>query len=412
MKNTLMKYWLCQILGWGGWMVWNLAFVFFFTFTPDFYFKGERKIYFLLGLLVQFVWFILATHSLRAVLKKIKWIEFPTNKIIVVFVVGVLATGLVGYYGARFTVQATGASLSQYEKREGKKVAIEMEKKQGLTGDYYAHFNQPITDSTNYKKALRIKMNTGWYRDTKGAWKYQNFLGGRFWWDLAFSFILVALWLSIYIVWHYLLRNQKAELDKLELEKTVKELELKTIKSHINPHFIFNSLNSIRALVEENPGRARTAITELSNILRSSLHMEKMETVSLEKELNIVKDYLALEQMRFEERLKVNFDIQESTLDSPVPPMMLQTLVENAIKHGISKRIEGGIINIISTFKEDTLVILVQNSGRIEADGNEGFGLASTRNRLKILYGDKAGFVVSNLDDEMVQAKIVLPAYK
>ncbi|MCW5913300.1 MAG: histidine kinase [Chitinophagaceae bacterium] len=287
-----------------------------------------------------------------------------------------------------------------------------MEKKQGLTGDYYAHFNQPITDSTNYKKALRIKMNTGWYRDTKGAWKYQNFLGGRFWWDLAFSFILVALWLSIYIVWHYLLRNQKAELDKLELEKTVKELELKTIKSHINPHFIFNSLNSIRALVEENPGRARTAITELSNILRSSLHMEKMETVSLEKELNIVKDYLALEQMRFEERLKINFDIQESTLDSPVPPMMLQTLVENAIKHGISKRIEGGIINIISTFKGDTLEILVQNSGRIEADGNEGFGLASTRNRLKILYGDKAGFVVSNLDNDMVQAKIVLPAYK
>ncbi len=103
-------------------------------------------------------------------------------------------------------------------------------------------------------------------------------------------------------------------------ESLVKELELKTIKSHINPHFIFNSLNSIRALVDENPERARRAITELSNILRSSMQTEKLETVPLEQELNIVKDYLSLEQMRFEERLKVDFDIDEDTLSQPIPP--------------------------------------------------------------------------------------------
>jgi LytS/YehU family sensor histidine kinase len=120
----------------------------------------------------------------------------------------------------------------------------------------------------------------------------------------------------------------------------VKELELQTIKAHINPHFIFNSLNSIRALVDENPERARKAVTELSNILRSSLQSDKMETVSLQKELSIVKDYLALEYMRFEDRLKIVYDIDEDTLDRPVPPMMLQTLVENAIKHGISKQMD------------------------------------------------------------------------
>ena len=115
------------------------------------------------------------------------------------------------------------------------------------------------------------------------------------------------------------------------MEALVKSLELNTIKAHINPHFIFNALNSIRALIDENPQRARNAITELSNILRSSMQTEKMETVPFERELNIVKDYLALENMRFEDRLKVEYDIDEDTLNQPVPPMMLQTLVENAI---------------------------------------------------------------------------------
>jgi len=99
-------------------------------------------------------------------------------------------------------------------------------------------------------------------------------------------------------------KSRKEQLDRIRLESEVKELELKTIKSHINPHFIFNALNSIRALVDENPERARTAITELSNILRSSMQADKQETAPLEHELNIVKDYLELEYIRFEDRLK------------------------------------------------------------------------------------------------------------
>jgi LytS/YehU family sensor histidine kinase len=198
-------------------------------------------------------------------------------------------------------------------------------------------------------------------------------------------------------------------LNRLSLEKTVKELELKTIKSHINPHFIFNSLNSIRALVDENPKRARTAITELSNILRSSLHVEKMETVPLEKELDIVKDYLGLEQMRFEERLKVEWDIDEETLGQPIPPMMLQTLVENAIKHGISKRINGGIIKIISRFTDKNFELIVQNTGSLEVKTNEGFGFTSTRDRLKFLCNGNAYFKVEEIESGKVQSKIVMP---
>ncbi len=134
---------------------------------------------------------------------------------------------------------------------------------------------------------------------------------------------LILVWNLIYFIYHYVESNRRQQLDTLRLEAMVKSLELKTIKSHINPHFIFNALNSIRALVDENPERARTAITELSNILRSSMQAEKLETVPLQQELDIVKDYLALEHMRFEERLKIEMDIDENTLNQPIPPMML-----------------------------------------------------------------------------------------
>jgi sensor histidine kinase YesM len=132
--------------------------------------------------------------------------------------------------------------------------------------------------------------------------------------------IFLTVWLLIYYAYHYFERVNRQQVDTHRLNAVVKDLELKTIKSHINPHFIFNALNSIRALVDENPERARKAITELSNILRNSMQAEKMETVPLENELNIVRDYLALEQMRFEERLKVDFEIDEDTLDQPGHP--------------------------------------------------------------------------------------------
>ncbi|MCW3089184.1 MAG: sensor histidine kinase [Ferruginibacter sp.] len=224
------------------------------------------------------------------------------------------------------------------------------------------------------------------------------------------NFFLLFIWNLLYYTFHYVERTRRQEVDTLKLQSLVKELELKTIKSHINPHFIFNALNSIRALVDENPSRARTAITELSNILRSSMQTEKMETVPLERELNIVKDYLALEKMRFEERLNIEMDIDEDTLEQPVPPMMLQTLVENAIKHGISKKVDGGTIRVSSDFVENHHELVVQNSGQLGTYKNEnGFGVRSTQDRLNLLYQGKATFAIKNLDDEMVESRITMP---
>jgi two-component system, LytTR family, sensor kinase len=204
---------------------------------------------------------------------------------------------------------------------------------------------------------------------------------------------IILAWTSFYYLWHYIQMNTKAEIDTIRLESMVKDLELQTIKSHINPHFIFNALNSIRALV-----------------LRSSMQAEKIETTTLEKELNIVKDYLALEHIRFEDRLKIEYDIDDETLDQLVPPMMLQTLVENAIKHGISKEKKGGYVKIISDFSGNVHELTVQNTGHLNGNYNhDGFGIASTMNRLNLMYGNKAHFELKDINGNTVQAKVSIP---
>ena len=224
------------------------------------------------------------------------------------------------------------------------------------------------------------------------------------------SFIYLFIWNCIYFIYHYVSESRKNQLDNLQLEALVKSLELKTIKSHINPHFIFNALNSIRALIDEDPTRARQAVTGLSNILRSSMQSDQLEIIALKKELDIVKDYLALELIRFEDRLKVVYQIDEETLDHPIPPMMLQTLVENAIKHGIGKQVEGGQITITSNEDVGVYTLRVINSGILQMqDGHEGFGLQSTSNQLSLIFGDKALFSITQMDAKQVEAKVIIP---
>ena len=412
-----LRYWACQVAGWGGWTMINLFFV--YQFAHDMYLKPpEKSRVFLTDLFIELVWSILATHLLRFVLKKMQWMRLPTKKVIMLFISGVTLAGLTVYYGSKATALLTKTSLIEYEKKEDLNKAINKENQLNVAGTNYYLSNanklqlQDTSKSAlNYATAfISIKKSTGWYRNQNGDWQYEDQRKGRFWWEIIFTFILVALWLLLYMVWHFVEKNRNDQVDRLTLEKTVKALEVKTIKSHINPHFIFNSLNSIRALVDENPQRARKAITELSNILRSSMHVEKMETVPLHKELDIVKDYLALEQMRFEERLKVELKIDEDTLEQPVPPMMLQTLVENAIKHGISKSINGGFIKICSDFKDNNHELVVQNSGQLnDVINDDGFGIKSTQDRLRFLYHGKARFEIKNVDSNMVECKIIIP---
>jgi two-component system LytT family sensor kinase len=224
------------------------------------------------------------------------------------------------------------------------------------------------------------------------------------------AFIYLFIWNCIYFIYHYVEQSRKNQLDKLKLEALIKSLELKTIKSHINPHFIFNALNSIRALIDEDPSRARQAVTALGNILRFSMFSDQQETIPLEKELNIVKDYLDLELIRFEDRLKLKYEIEEDALDDAVPPMMLQMLVENAIKHGIGKSVDPGEIRISALENNGQLILSVVNTGRLQAlPLVEGFGLQSTTNRLNLIFGKKASFTIHQLTEDLVEAKVEIP---
>ncbi|MFM7645192.1 MAG: sensor histidine kinase [Sphingomonadales bacterium] len=223
---------------------------------------------------------------------------------------------------------------------------------------------------------------------------------------------IMLVWLIIYCVYHYYTDSRQRQLDQLKLEGVIKQMELKTLKAHLNPHFIFNSLNSIRALIDLDPARARRAITELSNLLRGSLQTEQGQLVPLQQEIDIIRDYLALESIRFEDRMRVEWHIAEDTLGLPVPPMMLQTLVENAIKHGISSLAEGGYISI-KTFRQhqpNHLIMEIVNSGTLNGSPIQpGFGIGSTQSRLELLYGAHASFALTQLPDRNVKAFVSIP---
>lgn len=222
--------------------------------------------------------------------------------------------------------------------------------------------------------------------------------------------VIFVFWSLIYFGFHFFDNYKRTEIQNLKLEANTKEVELNKLKSQLNPHFMFNSMNSIRALVDEDPKKAKVAITQLSNILRNTLMMHKNKYITLEEELVLVKDYLELEHIRFEERLNFNFEIDPNTLSLNVPPMMIQTLVENGIKHGISKYPEGGHIIIITQKVEDVFNIEIINTGQLvlNSKSDSGFGVENTTNRLELLFGNKASFSLKNKDDKNVISKVTI----
>jgi len=225
------------------------------------------------------------------------------------------------------------------------------------------------------------------------------------------NFAIIFIWNLLYFAYHYVVKSNKEILDKARLESVVKELELKTIKAHINPHFIFNALNSIRYLVDENPRQARYAITELSKLLRSSMHAENISTTRLDSEIEIVQSYLELEKIRFEERLEVKWTVSPQAYGFQVPPMMLQTLVENSIKHGISHQIEGGLIQITAFLEDHMLHLRIENTGHLLKQAKkDSFGIKSTRNRLQLLFGEQASFSIKESGHDSVIVDIKIPA--
>lgn len=236
-------------------------------------------------------------------------------------------------------------------------------------------------------------------------------------------FVFVNLHLSILIYWGvlgikstfgYYQKFRERELRASQLEARLAQSRLHMLKMQLQPHFLFNTLNAISELTHRDPEAADTMISELSDMLRISFQNLEVEEVSLLEELDFLKKYLAIEQMRFRERLKVTIDAPDETLAARVPNMILQPLVENAIKHGIGPRIEGGIIDISVKRNNGTLNLMVNDNGLGVEDADvtkvtEGVGLSNTRRRLKHLYGEDHRFELKSIKDSGLSVLIELP---
>jgi LytS/YehU family sensor histidine kinase len=219
---------------------------------------------------------------------------------------------------------------------------------------------------------------------------------------------LMSIWVLAYHLYHYAQREINTAKENARLSVIAKEIQLNNLSSQLNPHFFFNSLSNIKFLVIENPVSARRAIDLLSDLLRNSLYGKDDKLVTVIAEVNFVKDYLELEKLRFENRLQVNIVIDEELAKIFIPPFCIQALVENAIKHGIEKRKEGGLIEVKTEKKKGLIKISVQNPGKLDKGKQPGLGLENLAERLGLQYNGKARFEIEELPGEKILATILI----
>lgn len=242
--------------------------------------------------------------------------------------------------------------------------------------------------------------------------------------SLANFFGLSGTFASIYFMWGILyfiiffFRNfKREEIKNLTYQSKINEIQLNKLKSQLNPHFIFNSMNGLRSLIDEDKERAKQGITQLSNILRHTLTINRKKLIHLDEELNLVKDYLNLEKNRLEERLDFNIEHTKECLHFQIPPMIIQTLVENAIKHGVSQLINGGVVKVECRVIQDNLIVSIINSGQynplekdqIDKYKSSGFGLENSIQRLKLIFNGQADLEISNQDENTVLTVVKIP---
>lgn len=222
--------------------------------------------------------------------------------------------------------------------------------------------------------------------------------------------IFVLAWILLYLGYHNLRRVHTAEAEKLRLELAMRETELSALRAQLNPHFLFNSLNSLRGLITENPSRAQEAVTRLATLLRHTLQLSRARTTTLEDELEAAKHYLELESLRFESRLRYEIDSDLESLDVAVPPMLIQNLVENAIKHGIARLPEGGSVRVVIRRSSQTLHIRVTNTGTLtDEPGKRGIGLTNSLERLRLMFGEGVSFQLRQPEPNEVVCDVVVP---
>jgi uncharacterized membrane protein len=223
----------------------------------------------------------------------------------------------------------------------------------------------------------------------------------------------LLLWGALYFSLHSFRERALGELREAQLAQALHLAELRLLKAQLNPHFLFNALNTVRALIAEDPLRAQQAVTQLARTLRYTLNSGQDELVSLDRELAIVDDYLAIEALRLGERLSLVRGIAPATLECQIPVMLLQTLVENAIKHGIAQLPRGGELKISSEMQPDGLVLTVENARpRVAAEDldSDSIGLRNSAERLRLLFGPRASLDLDVSRADRAVARVCIPS--
>jgi two-component system sensor histidine kinase AlgZ len=253
----------------------------------------------------------------------------------------------------------------------------------------------------------------------------------RLQWELPVAIALeVVNWSVVFLIWQILyfaaiaLREYRsAQLIQSETARALHLAELRLLKSQLNPHFLFNALNTVRSLIADNPARAQNAVTHLANTLRYTLSSRQDELVTLSQELDIVADYLQLESMRFEDRLRIEIDVQQDAAAVRIPMMLLQTLVENAIKHGIADLPAGGLLRISANLQDQLFTLEVENPRRpvlnslaplpaetmVHSMAHESVGLRNARDRLRLLFAGRASLDLDLSNATVAVARLQIP---
>lgn len=226
------------------------------------------------------------------------------------------------------------------------------------------------------------------------------------------NYLIMLVLVSVYHLILVYRRSRQREVEAAQLEKGFVEAQNQALRMQLQPHFLFNTLNSISALVHLNPDTADQMITRLGDLLRISLEQSGQQEVSLAQETLYLDRYLAIERIRFQDRLTVGFDIPEELQRARVPSFVLQPLVENAIKHGVNSRATGGHIQVRARVEDDRLCLEVEDDGPgfvTPTRPGGGIGTSNTRKRLQLLYADRQSFELQSIPGKGTLARVRLP---
>ena len=347
LKTNPMTYWGCQLFGWGGVALFGRIMEALQSLASRLSEQSQDHGFLPLTCLAG----MMASHLLRVLIRRGQWLEMPPRSLILRYVLALAISTLV--------LSAIGVTF----------------------------FKSPTAiESRTETFTIALMINSS----------------------------LMGAWMAIYFLFHFYEGFHKAREEQVLLREAVIRGQLEALQLQLNPHFLFNALNSIRALIPATAPEAREGVTRLAGVLRSTLTGKPGKTVPLVKELEVVRDYLAIEKLRFGEHLRVVETLDPALDQVSIPPLMFLTLVENAIKHGVQHHEETATVQIRGGLEDGgkTVILSVESpasEGAKDEDSSLGIGLRNVRERLQLIYGDKATAVLESIDGSSIRSVLRYP---